>query len=138
MPSQPGDGRGSCGRAGETLACNLLERRGYRIVDINVRPGTGIGVRGEIDIIAWDGPTLCFIEVKTRRARANEDVFPAEAVTLAKQRQIARLAQVYTVRCHLYDEVPLRFDVVAITLADRDSDTRLELIRGAFFAPEGF
>ena len=145
MTPAPGDRRGDRGRRGEAAAQALLERRGYTIVDANVRFGKTSGLVGELDIVAWDGPTLCFVEVKTRRARAGRRVFPVENVTLAKQRQIARLAFAYAVRHGLLGEeagrtgggVPLRFDVVAVTLAeDGEVAARTELLRGAFLAPE--
>ena len=130
--SAKGDGRGTRGRRGEEAARDLLERRGYSIVDVNVR----FGRTGELDIVAWDGPTLAFVEVKTRRG--GRAVSPAEAVGPAKQRQLARLALTYAARHGLTDEVPLRFDVVAVTLAPGDDGPicRADLIRGAFLAPE--
>lgn len=117
---------------GEAEAQALLERRGYRIVDINVR----FGRAGEIDVIAWDGETLAFIEVKTRRGRGQ---MPVEAVTPAKQRQIARLAVAYCARHEMNDEVAVRFDVVGVTLGGPDGAERVlaaDLRRGAFLAPE--
>jgi putative endonuclease len=137
-------GRGARGRRGEAAAQALLERHAYRIVDANVRFGRTSGLIGELDIVAWDGPTLCFVEVKTRRAAssARHRVFPVENVTPAKQRQIARLALAYAMRHGLLDddaagEIPLRFDVVAVTLhPDGETVRDARLLRGAFFAPE--
>src|SRR5712691_7707388 len=59
------------GRLGETLAIEHLERAGYRIVAANFRVPIGrntrdVIVNAEIDVVAYDGPTLCFVEVKTR------------------------------------------------------------------------
>ncbi len=134
---------------GEAAAQALLERNGYVIVDVNVRFGKTRGLSGEIDIVAWDGPVLCFVEVKTRRATGRSSpVAPAEAVTPAKQRQIARLALAYANRHGLLSDdgpagepdegVALRFDVVAVVL-DWDNENllrRADLIRGAFLAPD--
>jgi len=140
--------RAATGRAGEEAALRLLEERcGYRVVDTNVRFGARrSGLPGEIDIVAWDGATLCFVEVKTRRGRVRGEESPAGNVTPVKQRQIARLALAYAVRHGLLEEtadaeaVPLRFDVVAVTLTEGAGEgmPRAELIRGAFLAPEGF
>jgi putative endonuclease len=134
------DSRQERGRLGEAATLEFLERRGYAIVDANVRL-TGPGMpRGELDVIAWDGGTLCFVEVKTRRAGAA--VGPEEAVTPAKQRQIARLALAYAARCGLLDgpeDIAFRFDVVCVRLSQRPGGARIqsiELIRGAFLAPE--
>ena len=148
----------SCGRQGEIAAQNYLEKCGFCIVDINVRMGKKRGLLGELDIIAWDGPVLCFVEVKTRKGRPGF-VAPAEAVTPAKQRQIARLAIAYANEngflsddCAESDrEISLRFDVVSVVLAPVSTPVsteetggeafavrRIELIRGAFFAPPDF
>ena len=126
--------RGQIGKIGEAAAQNLLERRGYRIVDVNVR----FGRTGELDIVAWDGVVLCFIEVKTRRGRAGT-VAPAEAVTLAKQRQITQLALRYAQQNGFFTddaEIPMRFDVVAVTLDAQGYVVRADVIQGAFFASE--
>lgn len=148
MASAKGDGRAGVGRAGEAAAQALLERHGYRIVDVNVRFGkTRGGLPGELDIVAWDGPVLCFVEVKTRREDRGGGASPAEAVTPAKQRQIARLALAYANRHGLLSdegkvgetEVSLRFDVVAVTVTSAGADFRIrraDLIRGAFLAPD--
>ena len=134
------------GNQGEAAAQALLERRGYQIVDVNVRFGSRRdGLPGEIDIIAWDGPALCFVEVKTRRFSTITTA--RGAVTATKQRQIARLALAYAAHYGLLDaesDAPLRFDVVAVTLAPERDDTKeariqhTELLKGAFLAPDNF
>ena len=108
------------------------------MTDTNVRFGKTRGLTGELDIVAWDGPTLCFIEVKTRRVAGPTPVTPGEAVTPAKQSQIARLALAYAARHELLDDVPLRFDVVTVLLAPGDDGAvrRADLYRGAFLAPD--
>jgi putative endonuclease len=94
------------GKTGEDLACRELERRGYAIVARRYRRQGG-----ELDIIARDGPTLVFVEVKARDGRAFGEA--AEAVTGFKRRRIMRLALDYMTRHHLSD-CPCRFDVVSI------------------------
>ncbi len=147
MGDAGGRERGASGRAGEEEAVRLLEERwGFRVVDTNIRFGSRReGLPGEIDVVAWDGGTLCFVEVKSRRAGAGA---AAEGVTPAKQRQIARLALAYAARHGLLsddaDPVPLRFDVVAVTLSPGSTDggapavRSARLLRGAFLAPDGF
>jgi putative endonuclease len=94
------------GKTGEDLACAELERRGYAIVARRYR------VRGgELDIIARDGATLVFVEVKARVGY--EFGGAAEAVTALKQRRIAQLARQYVASTRSID-CPCRFDVVAI------------------------
>ena len=91
---------------GETLAAGYLMRRGWQIVDRNVRFR-----EGEIDIIAARGGILAFIEVKTRRSTAFGS--PAEAVTPRKQRKIRALASRYLAEQHPGARA-IRFDVVDI------------------------
>jgi putative endonuclease len=94
------------GKTGEDLACGELERRGYAIVARRHRCRGG-----ELDVIARDGPTLVFVEVKARQGQAFGDA--AEAVTWRKQRRIVRLACEYVMR-HNLAGCPCRFDVVSI------------------------
>ena len=112
-----------CGSEGERAATKFLERRGYRILASNYRTRLG-----EIDLIAEDRGTLVFIEVKARTT----DRFggPAEAITLAKQARITRLAQQFLAARHLGDR-PCRFDAVLISGED-SSAWRIELVTGAF------
>ena len=86
------------GRRGEEMAIEHLERTGYRIVAANFRLPIGRNTRdaivnAEIDIVAYDGPTLCFVEVKTRAS--DEFAAPQANVDLRKRRQIARAARGY-------------------------------------------
>jgi putative endonuclease len=124
------------GKHGEEVAQALLERAGYQIVDINVHFGAKSGLVGEIDIVAWEGKTLAFVEVKTRLS-GNE--LPLEAVTRHKQQQMTRLALAYVTEHGLMDadDITLRFDVVALLLSpDGDFIRRKMLVRGAFLAED--
>ena len=94
------------GKTGEDLACAELEKRGYAIVARRYRRRGG-----ELDIIARDGATLVFVEVKARDGRAFGGA--AEAVTGLKRRRITQLAIEYMTRHHVAD-CPCRFDVVSI------------------------
>jgi putative endonuclease len=96
------------GKTGEDLACRELERRGYAVVERRHRQRGG-----EIDIIARDGKTLVFVEVKTRVGRAFGAA--AEGVTWRIRRRLVRLATEYVVQ-RRFEECPCRFDVVAIHL----------------------
>jgi putative endonuclease len=97
------------GKRGEDLACRELERRGYAIIARRVRVRSG-----ELDIVARDGATLVFVEVKARASRAFGDA--AEAVTPVKQWRMRRLAEEYLMR-HRLPECPCRFDVVSVQFA---------------------
>jgi putative endonuclease len=96
------------GQHGEQMAVQFLQRQGYRIQQQNYRCRGG-----EVDIIAWDGPTLVFIEVKTKGQTAFGA--PQAMVHGQKQKKIVHVAMVY-VQQHKMQEVNIRFDVVAITL----------------------
>jgi putative endonuclease len=118
------DARIAMGKTGEDLACAELEKRGYEIITRRHRTRGG-----EIDIIAKDGPTWVFVEVKARDSHEFGDA--AEAVTPFKRRRIARLARDYVTRQQL-SNCPCRFDVVAIHFeADR---TQIEVFQNAFDA----
>jgi putative endonuclease len=97
------------GLIGEALAAATLTERGYAILERRFRTD-----RGEIDIVAQDGPTLVFVEV---RARATDECgAAAETVTDAKKRQVSRMAAAY-LATHEAGSRPCRFDVVAIDRA---------------------
>lgn len=116
--------RQSLGEIGENLACDELARLGYVIVARRYRSRGG-----EIDIIAADGPTVVFIEVKTR---AGADYGSgAEAITWQKRRRIVSTATLFLARERLFDR-PVRFDVVTVDLGD--DGPRIEVYRSAFDA----
>jgi putative endonuclease len=96
------------GSEGEALAVEFLRKKGYKIVKKNYR--TPIG---EIDIIAKDGDTIVFLEVKTRTTESFG--FPFEAVTDHKRRKIKNVALLFLKS--LKEEVPARFDVLSISSA---------------------
>src|SRR6266550_3016742 len=110
------------GRRGEELAAAYLEQAGVRIVAANFvvpvgRNRAGAVINVEIDLVAYEGRTLCFIEVKSRMS----DWFaPPEAnVDRRKQRQIARAARAYRRMFDLVSE-PYRYDVVTVVLPSGD------------------
>jgi putative endonuclease len=112
------------GKTGEDLACAELEKRGYAIIARRYRRRGG-----EIDIVARDGPTIVFAEVKARDGRAFGEA--AEAVTAFKRRRITQLALDYMTRHHL-SNCPCRFDVVSIQF-DAGRPT-IEVFQNAFDA----
>ena len=112
------------GQRGERLASEFLQAHGYRLVASNFRLGVGrnrrgMVVRAEIDIVAYEGETLCFVEVKTRAS----DWFaaPESNVDLRKQRQITRAARVYR-RMMGLASAPFRYDVVSVLLPSPPDD----------------
>ena len=114
---------GDHGRIGEDLAHRFLRTRGCTVVARNYRTLSG---SGEIDLVAWDGRKLAFIEVKTRGSR--EFGPPESAVDAEKRERVQQAARDYARRA----EIPwcdTRFDIVSIVL---DSPPRIEWLRDAF------
>jgi putative endonuclease len=106
------------GRRGEALALEHLQLKGYRIVAANFTVPIGRNLRGvlinaEIDLVAYDGSTLCFIEVKTRMS--DEFAPPQANVDLRKRKQIARAARGYRKMLGLMG-AQHRYDVVSVLL----------------------
>jgi putative endonuclease len=113
------------GERGEEAALFHLRRHGYTII---ARQWRSIKLRGDIDLIGWDGDALCFIEVKTRTSRAWE---PAEfAVDEEKQRMLRRMARAYLRRCDNAEDLKTRFDVVSVYLSD--TETEFEILKDWF------
>jgi putative endonuclease len=122
------------GARGEALAIEHLERSGYCIVAANFSLPIGRNTRdaivnAEIDIVAYDGPTLCFIEVKARAS--DEFASPQTNVDLRKRRQIARAARCYRRMFGLMNS-PFRYDVIAVVGKPDDTNPRISL-RKAFW-----
>jgi putative endonuclease len=112
----------STGKRGEELAAAHLAGAGYRIIERNYRC-----LLGEIDIVAEEGETLVFVEVKSRRSAAYGD--PQQAVGYQKQKKISRIAAHYLQEKRLCNRAA-RFDVVAVKLLP--GQVQIELIRNAF------
>lgn len=130
MPSSPGI---ELGKLGEAYAAAYLEQLGYQLVAANFTLPVGRNLRGalvngEIDLVAYEHNTLCFVEVKTR---ASDWFAPPEAnIDLRKRRQIARAARAYLQFFEIEDQ-SYRFDVVTVILADSEPP-RIDLLRGYF------
>ena len=97
------------GRAGEDAVYFHLRKLGYVMVARNWRVPQ---CKGELDLVAWDGDVLCFIEVKTR---TTHDVKPAEAaVDLHKRKELALMARNFIRRLRRVEPPAYRFDVVSV------------------------
>ena len=120
------ENRQQTGKYGEEHAAVFLKQKGYTVIEKNYRQPCG-----EIDIIARDGETLVFIEVKTRRTTSFGS--PFEAITDRKKRQIARTAQDYLCRKKQTNK-PARFDVIGIVLL-KGQEPHIEIIKNAFDMP---
>jgi putative endonuclease len=116
----------SLGQRGERAAERYLRRLRYKIVARRER-----GRLGEIDLVAVDGRTVVFVEVKTRRS--HHSGHPAEAVGPQKQQRLTRLALAYLKRHELL-ECASRFDVLAITWPAEARRPTIEHIKNAFEA----
>ena len=112
------------GRRGEEAAYFYLREQGYVIIARNYR---GPRSRSELDLVGWDGPTLCFIEVKTRTTRG---MMPAEAaVDAEKQRDLSRVARDFLSK--IKGDPPFRFDIVSVYF-ESGLAPDIELFRNAF------
>jgi putative endonuclease len=111
------------GRRGEEAAYFYLRKQGYVIVARNYRSPRS---RSELDLVGWDGATLCFIEVKTRSTRG---MMPAEtAVDAEKQYDLSRVAREFLRK--IKGTPPIRFDIVSVYL--ESSEPEIELFKDAF------
>jgi len=120
LPNKP------LGQRGERAAERHLRRSGYRIVARGDRSKWG-----ELDLIAVDGETVVFVEVKTRDGQ--DAGHPSEAVNLTKRRKLTRLAVSFLKR-HGLLESPARFDVVAVTWPQDARRPQIEHFKNAFEA----
>ena len=111
------------GNRGEELAAAFLVRNGFELIERNFRCKGG-----EVDIVAKDGKTLVFVEVKSRKTLTYG--VPQLAVTPFKQRQISKAALTWLAKNHKHDS-PARFDVIAILL-NGAYQHQIEHIRNAF------
>ena len=109
------------GAKGEGLAVKFLKKKGYKIIEQNYKNPIG-----EIDIIASEGKSLVFIEVKTRENV--EYGLPFEAVSHSKKRKIVKVAMLYLKKFKKLP--PCRFDVISIFY--KNGKPELELIKDAF------
>jgi putative endonuclease len=113
------------GRRGEEAAYFYLRRLGYIVVALGWRSGK---LRGDLDLVAWEGASLCFIEVKTRSSRS---VATAEsAVDDEKTRMLRRMARQYLLAMPGVPE-QVRFDVLSIYF-EAGHPAEFELFRDAF------
>ena len=123
--ARPGD----AGRRGEDLAHRFLQRHGCTVVARNWRPRSG---SGELDLVAWHGSTLVFVEVKTR---GTEEFGPPErAVDAEKRRYLVRAASAYARHAGVEWE-RARFDIVGVVL---ERPPRIEWTKDAFRPTGGY
>lgn len=117
------------GVRGETYAYWYLRRHGYTLVARNY---TAPGIKGEVDLVGYDGGVLAFIEVKTRTHARDDFGRPEDAVTHEKRRALSRMARVFLGERRI-PEAKCRFDVVAIE-APPGRPPVVRLHKGAFAA----
>lgn len=113
------------GKYGENLAVGFLKKQGYEIIKTNFRCRFG-----EIDIIAKDGRTIVFVEVKTRKTLRFG--MPSESVDFRKQFHMKRVAQYFISYYLSHEDYTYRFDVVEILIDKKSNATKINLIKNAF------
>ena len=111
------------GKRGEEATADFLTQKGYRIIERNYK-----NKLGEIDIIAKDKKTLCFIEVKTRSNLRFG--YPEEAVTERKQKKLNKVALTYLKQYNLL-HIPARFDIASVILNNQNK-IEVKIIKDAF------
>lgn len=129
------DPRRTLGRLGEEMAVSHLRRMGFALIERNARTR-----HGEIDVIAFDGRALVFVEVKTRRSLGSPrkstgpEEHPLAALRPRQRARLRRLAAAW-----LYDEThvrptahTIRFDAIGVTVDARDALVRLDHVEGAW------
>ena len=114
------------GQKAEAIAASRLVRMGYRMWQTNFRSRYG-----EIDIIAWDGDCLAFVEVRSHASRDFGE--PRESIAVSKQSKLSLTAQVFLSQNDLH-ETDCRFDVVEVIFA-KGAPPAIEVIKGAFDDP---
>lgn len=117
------------GVRGETYAYWYLRHNGYVMIARNFKQR---GMKGEIDLVGYDGETLAFVEVKTRTSPREEFGSPEDAVTAEKQRNLSRMARQFA-REYRARNAPFRFDILAIE-APPGRRPAVRLHKGAFAA----
>ena len=117
------------GVRGETYAYWYLRRKGYVMIARNF---TNRGMKGEIDLVGFDGETVAFVEVKTRTSGRHEFGSPEDAVTPEKRRHVSRMAREF-LREYRAGNAPFRFDILAIE-APPGQRPAVRLHKGAFAA----
>jgi len=107
------------GKRGEDLAHRYLQRAGFQVVARNYKPGQD----SEVDIVAWHGELLVFVEVKTRTS--DEHSAPERNVGPEKERHILRAARAYATRAGVdWDNV--RFDIISIVMNNPPTITHFQ------------
>ena len=120
----PNDPRRTTGVKGEEEAARFLTRSGYAILEKNVRTRAG-----EIDLVAKEGKTLVFVEVKTRRDLEGDP--PQAGVHTRKQNRLAKLAHGY-LKLKRIRQTPCRFDVVSVIINEEGGVKAIRHIPNAF------
>lgn len=112
------------GAFGEDMACNYLEAHGYKVLERNFSCKAG-----ELDIIAFDGDSIAFIEVKCRTSTSYGN--PSEAVSYYKQNRIVKAALFFMTKHKIFDYM-CRFDVIEVLTDSTKEGTNINLIKNAF------
>ncbi len=123
--TRPGPAHLRTGEWGEDVAAGMLKKKGYKLLGRRVRVGT----RDELDIVARDGETLVFVEVKTRRSE--QFARPAAAVNRSKRHALSRAASRY-LRKLKHPPVYVRFDIVEVIGTTEDANPTVRHLENAF------
>ncbi len=105
------------GKKAEEIAKDYLKSKGYQILDQNVAFfNTWKRQKGEIDIVAKKGKTICFVEVKSQKGE--KEIFPEEKVNFQKAKRLIETAEYYLFKNKIPFDVPWQIDIISITFLD--------------------
>ncbi len=122
------------GSQGEDLAERYLRDKGYRILERNFANPKGYRL-GEIDIIAKQGETIVFVEVKTRHRQIRDGdgiILPEAAITPDKMRKLSRIAEYYLRKTRQLS-LPYRFDALALVIDTDRKTAKIRHLESIFF-----
>lgn len=120
----------SLGEAGEKVAAKYLKKRGYKILEFNFSNDKGRRM-GEIDVIAKDGNTIVFVEVKTRSLSPRNDVLPEESIGTKKLHRLNKIANFYLRKNNLLNS-DYRFDAISVWVDKKDRKSKIKHMKSIF------
>jgi putative endonuclease len=118
------------GQQGEQLACDFLLKRGYVLLQRNLKNNTGLRL-GEIDIVAMKENEIAFVEVKTMVASTYGPALPEQRINASKMRKLSKVAQLYVKNNNLW-HFSYRFDAIAIIIKPTTNSALIRHLKNIF------
>lgn len=118
------------GADGEKIAATYLKNKGYQIVVMNYANSFGKRL-GEIDIIAKEGKTFVFVEVKTRNLKNYSQSIPEENITPSKIKKLTKIANQYLYKNNFLDK-SYRFDAISVWLDQKSHMAKVKHLKSIY------